>query len=118
MFRFTSTMMIFALALAFQAAHAAPPQDVPSVFVHFADLDLSSAAGAKVLYERLRGAAESVCAPLDDRSLWRHMRFNACVKGAISGAVAKVDQPLVTAYYKAQRSDDNPTIQTAQNQAR
>jgi UrcA family protein len=118
MFRFTSTMMIFALALAFQSAHAAPPQDVPFVSVHFADLDLSSAAGAQVLYQRLRGAAKSVCGPLDDRNVSRHMAFDACVKAAIGGAVAKVDQPLVTAYYKAQRSDHNPTIQTAQNQAR
>src|SRR5580700_8324237 len=67
MFRFTTTMMIFALALGLQSAHAAPLQDVPSVVVHFADLDLLRSEGATVLYQRLKGAAETVCAPLDDR---------------------------------------------------
>jgi UrcA family protein len=117
MYRFTTTMMIFALAFGFQTAHAASPQDAPSVFVQFGDLDLSRTAGATILYQRLRGAAETVCASLDDRNLLRHMKFNACVQRAIGAAVAKVDRPALSAYYKAQTSDHNPTIQTAQNQA-
>ena len=114
MYRFTTTMMIFALALGFQSAHAAPPQNVPSVVVHFADLDLSRSEGATVLYHRLKGAAETVCAPLDDRDLARHMSFKACVQNAISTAVAKVDQPALTAYYEAKTNGRNATIQIAQ----
>jgi UrcA family protein len=95
MYRFTTTMTIFALALGFQSGHAAPPQNVPSVVVHFADLDLSRSEGATVLYQRLKGAAETVCAPIDDR------RFKPCVQNAISTAVAKVDKPALTAYYEA-----------------
>ncbi len=115
MFRFTSTLMMFALALGFQSAHAAPPQDVPSVVVHFADLDLSGSEGASVLYRRLKGAAETVCAPLDDRNLARHMRFQACVQNAISTAVTKVDQPALTAYYETKTDGRNTKIQIARN---
>ncbi len=112
--RFTTTMMMFALALGFQSAHAAPPQIAPSVVVHFADLDLSRGEGVTVLYQRLKGAAETVCAPLDDRDLARHMRFTACMHSAISTAVAKVDQPALTAYFEAKTNRRNATIQIAQ----
>ena len=114
MYRFTTTMMIFALALGFQSAHAGSPQNVPSVVVHFGDLDLSRSEGATVLYRRLRSAAETVCAPLDDRGVARHMSFKACVQSAISTAVAKVDQPALTAYYEAKANRGNATIQIAQ----
>ena len=113
MYRFTTTMTIFALALGFQSAHAAPPQNVPSVVVHFADLDLSRSAGATVLYQRLKGAAETVCAPLDDRNVARHMSFKACVQAAISAALAKVDQRALAAYYEAKTNPRNATIQIA-----
>jgi UrcA family protein len=113
MYRFT-TMMIFALVLGFQSAHAASPENVPSVVVHFADLDLSRSEGATVLYQRLKGAAETVCAPLDDRDIARHFRFKACVQSAISAAVAKVDKPALTAYHESKMSGRNATIQVAQ----
>jgi hypothetical protein len=71
-----------------------------------------------VLYQRLKGAAEVVCAPLDDRELARHMRYKACVQSAISTAVAKVNQPTLTAYYAAKTSGRNAAIQVAQNQNR
>jgi len=114
MYRFTTTMMIFALPLGCQAAHAAPPQGVPTVVVHFADLNLSRSEGAAVLYQRLKGAAETVCAPLDDRDVVRHMSHKACVHSAISTAVAKIDQPAMTAYYAAKTNGRNATIQITQ----
>ena len=119
MYRCTTMTMILALALGFQAAYAAPPGNAPSIVVHFADLDLSRSEGAAVLYQRLNGAAETVCAPLDDRGVGRHMRFRACVQSAISTAVAKVDRPALTTYYEAKTyqartNRRNATIQIAQ----
>jgi len=114
MYRFTATMMMFALALGFQSAYATPPENAPSIVVHFADLDLSRSEGARVLYQRLQGAAETVCAPLDDRNLARHMRFKECVQSAVSTAVAKVDQPTSAAYYEAKTSGRNAITQIAQ----
>ena len=100
MYRFTSMVIISALALTC-VAYAEPAPDQPQVVVHFADLDLSSSQGAAVLYRRLRTAAETVCAPLDGRDLERHMRFEACEQSALSRAVAEVDRPALTEYYRA-----------------
>jgi UrcA family protein len=99
MYRFTSTVIISALALT-QVACAGPALDRPQVVVHFADLDLSRSQGAAVLYHRLRAAAETVCAPLDARDLERHMRFKECVQSALSASVAEVDRPALTEYYR------------------
>jgi UrcA family protein len=115
MYRVTATMLIFILVLSSQLANAGPAPDALSVTVHFADLDLTRSAGAAVLYQRLKGAAETVCAPFDSRSrgLANQMRFEQCVQSAIGAGVAKVDQPVLTAYYRAQVTH-NATIQIAQ----
>ena len=94
-FSFTGTSQIAT------AAYAGPALDRPQVVVHFADLDLSRSQGAAVLYRRLKAAAETVCAPLDDRELGRHLRFKACAQSALSRAVAEVDRPALTEYYRA-----------------
>lgn len=112
--RLITTMTTVALALGFQTGHAAPPQDAPSMVVRFADLDLSRSEGAKVLYQRLKGAAETVCAPLEDRDLSMQMSYGRCVRTAIRNAVAKIDQPVLTAYYDARTNRGNAIIQVAQ----
>jgi UrcA family protein len=95
MYRFTSMVIIAALALTC-VAYAGPAPDRPQVVVHFADLDLSRSQGVAVLYRRLRAAAETVCAPLDDRDLGRHLRFKACAQSALCRAVAELDRPALT----------------------
>ena len=114
MYRFTTTMMIFVLGLGYQLANAAPPDQIPSVTVHFADLDLSHSQGVTVLYRRLKDAAETVCAAQKGRDLGSQMRFKVCWQAALGTAVAKVAQPALTAYYRAQFNDRNATIQIAQ----
>ena len=103
MYRFTSMVIIAALALTC-VAYAAPALDRPQVVVHFADLDLSRSQGAAVLYRRLRAAAETVCAALDDRDLGSHMRFKECAQSALCRAVAEVDRPALTEYYRTRAS--------------
>jgi len=114
MYRFTTLMTVFALTLGFQSADAAPPQDVPSIVVRFSDLDVSGNEGATALYRRLKGAAETVCAPLDDREVARHMAFKACVQRAISTAVAQVNRPALTRYYEAKANRRNAPIKVVQ----
>jgi len=92
---------------------AVDDNDVPRVTVRFGNLDLSKSQGVETLYRRIRAAAEQVCAPLDERDLARHMRFNACVRSAISTAVANVDRPTLTAYYEAKTNGRNATVQIA-----
>src|SRR5260370_41496224 len=105
MYRFTTTMMIFVLGLGYQLANAASPGGVPSVTVHFADLDLSHSQGVTVLYRRLKDAAETVCAAQNGRDLGSQIRFKACWQAAVSTAGAQGDQPPLTPYYPAQIND-------------
>jgi UrcA family protein len=113
--RLTTVMMISALALGYESASAAPPKnDVPSVVVRFADLDLTHSDGVGVLYRRLKSAAETVCAPQNGRDLRSQTRYKICWQSALSTAVAKVDQASLTAYHQAQFKGRNATFQIAQ----
>jgi UrcA family protein len=114
MYRFKTSIMIFALVLGYQLASAAPHEDVPSVIVHFADLDLTRGEGVAVLYRRLKGAAETVCAAQNGRDLGSQTRYKTCLESAVAAAVAKVDQPALTAIYRAQFKARNAAIQVAQ----
>jgi UrcA family protein len=113
--RFTTTMMISALGLGSQLADAASPQDPAAVIVRFAELDLSHSQGVAVLYQRLKGAAETVCATQNGRDLGSQTRYRMCWHSALGSAVAKVDRPALTAYYRAQFKGRNATFQIAQN---
>ena len=114
MYRFTTTMTICALALGFQSAHAVAPQDEPSAVVRFADLDLSRSESVAALYRRLQGAAETVCARLDDHEGLRHMHYETCVQRTISAAVVKVDRPALTAFHEAKMNARNATTKVVQ----
>jgi UrcA family protein len=83
--------------------------DAPrSVTVHYADLDLSSSAGATTLYHRIRGAAKGVCGTAG-MSFVEKANWSACVNDAVGNAVSSVNSPLLTALY----SGKQPTTVTA-----
>jgi len=63
------------------------------VHVAYADLDLASARGERLLNRRVVFAANTVCAPFDYASL-RYDRFAACARAAKSDAAPQVDQAL------------------------
>ena len=73
-----------------------------SVTVHFEDLNINSARGTTLLYQRIAHAAEDVCG---DRARQRSLKFSSlyasCMRDAISGAVARVNHPTVTEYAAA-----------------
>ena len=108
MYRFATTMMIVAVGLGYQLANAAPFDDVPSVVVRFTDRDLAHIDGVAALYRRLKDAAKTVCVTQDGP------RYKSCWQSALSAAVAKVDHPALTAYYRAQFESRNATFQIAQ----
>jgi len=72
--------------------------DVPSVTVRYADLDLSTSAGANELYQRIQAAAKQVCGPpgadLIEQTGWRR-----CYRMAVGDAVRKVNSPLLIAVH-------------------
>ena len=72
----------------------------PRTVVHFSDLDLTRAEGARVLLGRLQHAARAVCSSAADaKDLKRISLYESCLKESMDRAVADVHAPLVSALY-------------------
>ena len=78
---------------------AAGEESPPTYRVHFADLNLNSAAGTEFLYQRIRQGAEIVCRNLEGREISRQALHERCEEEAIGRAVTEVGHPRLTAYY-------------------
>ena len=92
--------------------------DVPHAVVKFRDLNLSSPDGAAALYGRIKVAAYDVCGSFytDKYDLTDLAAVNTCVHHAVRDAVAKVNQPVLSAIYNARNPDPLPiSVATAQN---
>ena len=76
--------------------------------VKFQDLNVGSPAGAEALYRRIHSAAKRVCASPPG---WPEQVSAAiCAKDAEARAIAKVNVPLLTAYYRTKTGDRTQTI--------
>lgn len=99
--RSITSMMLAGFAALACVAHggtvvAQPAQPLTRI-VAFGDLNLDSDQGAKVLYARLRHAAQYVCAPWEDsRDLNRRAIWQTCVENSLSDAVRRINKPQVT----------------------
>jgi len=99
-----STAWLALVTLASAAAGANPhdtEDTVRSEKVNFADLNLSTLAGVNVLYDRIARAARLVCAPADE--LAHHSEYAKCCETAIDAAIAKVNNPLLSAVHQTRQ---------------
>jgi len=96
-----------AMALAFVlVAFNAQAGDSRSETVKFSDLNLSSSAGVEALYGRIHAAARRVCQqPAGELAAQR-----SCMTKAEGDAIAKVNVPLLTAFYQKKTGSQPPTI--------
>ncbi len=91
-------LSVVALTTAFAAGARAG--ELPQVHVNYSGLDLNTPSGAATLYQRIRNAADEVCAVSGSRELARIAHERACVDHAIAEAVAAVNNPLLTGLYE------------------
>ena len=89
------------LPVALFAALSAGAQDVARVHVNYADLNVNNPAGAAVLYQRIRSAAQKVCSMPGSRELDRASQAKACITKAAADAVAAVNAPALSGLYQA-----------------
>jgi UrcA family protein len=75
-------------------------REVTTVQVDYGDLDLGSADGAATLYRRIQSAARTACGERRLLPLYLRAADAACVRDAISAAVARVDQATLTALHR------------------
>jgi UrcA family protein len=95
-----------ALASTYSAVSAADPARSAGITVRYADINVASPAGARVLYERIRAAAQSAC-----NYFWFKTDADEarCLKNTIANAVNQVDEPALTALYNAKFKTPAPT---------
>ena len=85
-------------------ASASPPSLAHSVSVNYRDLNLSTIQDAITLYERLKGAARTVCdGPMT--GVVAYQEWRSCYDAAIADAVAKVNNPLLTSLHRGSNRD-------------
>jgi len=100
-----ATVVFGALAASLSVVSVAGPSDA-SRTVKFVDLDMSNPSDAHVLYRRIRAAAQVVCSYyffLTDTDKAR------CVRDATADAVAKINEPALSAVYKASNKASAPS---------
>jgi UrcA family protein len=104
------TAMLLACVLV--ASNARADEQLRSETVKFQDLNVSTPAGAEALYRRIHAAARRVCeSPSGWPSAWpEQVGAAACAKDAEARAIAKVNLPLLTAYYRTKTGDRTQTI--------
>jgi UrcA family protein len=70
-----------------------------TVAVSLAGLDLMSTEDVATAYRRLKIGAQSVCKNLHTLELGlRHTKWERCVQGALTRAIADIKAPALTAY--------------------
>lgn len=83
-----------------QSAPGSSAIQMQSIKVSFDDLDISRDAGASELLARIERAANRICGERPDlRQMATRLRHQACIGSAVSGAVAHVNSPRLTAFH-------------------
>jgi UrcA family protein len=94
-------------AIAAQAQANAPEPTATSTTViypvRYSDLDLSKMKDARILYLRIRHAAETLC---ESAATWGKREGQTCVRKSVNDAVARVDAPLLTQYSEIRSKGD------------
>ena len=98
------------LATAAMGAHA---DEAPARTVRYADLNVNTPAGAAVLYQRIRYAAEQVCGDVNARQLKEAMAAKACVAQAVDAGVRAVNNVQLTREYNAHIGGAQEAIKVA-----
>jgi UrcA family protein len=107
----TNNPLRIAAAVALSAALTvgARAADIPQIHVKYADLNVATTAGATILYQRIRGAADRLCGVADTRDVYRLMQAEACADHAVAEAVAAVHAPALTRVYEVKTGVDPVT---------
>jgi UrcA family protein len=90
------------ISLACAGAYAdSTPVETHSLTVHFQDLNLNRSRDVAKLYKRITVAADRACAPRSlTGSFYKTADYESCYTDAVAQAVARVDEPAVTKYYR------------------
>ena len=90
----------------FQGAALGSSSDQTQITVRYADLDLNRPENIKILYHRIRLAANLVCGEREvTGSRLPLPSWERCVRVAVDSAVTQVDRAALSAYHRAHTAD-------------
>lgn len=112
----TAWLTIAVLSVGFAASPALADEhdQVRRLVVNFGDLDLSAAAGASALYERLKVAAWRVC-DKPEGGFWDQAGWLLCYQETLARAVHDVGNTKVTALYDGEHNVRSPSAAVTAN---
>jgi UrcA family protein len=84
--------------------------EIPTVAVHYADLNLTTDAGVRALYRRLQVAARQVCRSFESHEIGRATQRRACYNQALSNAVTKVNLEMLSVLHKNASASTRPRV--------
>ena len=91
-------LLIASLAIASVAGAAqAQTSDSRSVTVSIAGIDTHSESGARIVLQRIKVAAGSVCGPAPSNMMDRYAQYDPCVRGVTQATVTGLNNPYLTA---------------------
>src|SRR5579862_3459784 len=100
---------VLSLGCAAAFADSPPAGFEHSSLVHYSDLNLNQQQDVARLYTRIQLAADHLCGP---RSLtginYKWADYQSCYSDTIAQAVARVGQPLLSAYARQRSSEPAP----------
>ncbi len=88
--------VVGAAALCTALSTAVEAEDAPHKTVRFSDLDITKSEGAKVLYGRIRAAAQDVCEVSTGSDPILRLAVKGCIEKAVDKAVKDVNAPMLT----------------------
>ena len=105
-----SAAMLLACVWAVSPAFAG--EQVRSETVKFSDLDVNTSGGVQALYGRIHSAAWHVCLTTSSDPL-NQIGARDCAKKAEAKAVATVNLPQLTAFYRTKTGDHTQPLSAA-----
>ena len=105
--KLTALMVAALVGSAFPMIGAAAPHTevvpaaIPTVVVHYEDLNLAGEDGVRRLYQRIVTAARLICGDPDIRDLPGGMSARSCKQEVVTRAVQSVNNPQLAALHAA-----------------
>jgi UrcA family protein len=90
-------LLIATLAIASVAATSAQAQETRSVTVSVAGIDTRSESGARIVLQRIKTAAGTICGPFPSNHMDQYVQYDPCVRNVMQTTVAGLNNPRLMA---------------------
>ena len=102
-------IIVASLAIVSLAATSAQAQDARTVKVSIAGIDMHSESGVRIVLQRIKFAAHTVCGQAPSH-LERFRQYEPCVQEVTNETVASLNNPILTAMLNQGDTGAHPAV--------